>query len=846
MMKQDKMWMKNGYIQINKKSWKKRVGVLLISVMLLPGCGKQTKIPELLEPLANNQSFRPVTREDIGQIDIKIADVVPEEYCYFSKNAMEILDIEVDLGDYVEAGQVLATVDVAEQQQEIEGLQRTLKLKKDLGKNNKKIAEENMELLKLQEKIAKESKDTKAEKELATQIQVEEENLRCDNLLAKHQERCLQEQIQDLEKDVETGTIRATHSGYVTFVKDMSENNQVNGMENIVIVSDYNQLHFELSEDINSTFYKQNMQRYDRIYTTMNGKECDVTPYAYSNEQLMAVQGAQAWPNIRFDMEGEMTGLQPGDKLPLLFTSNAKKNVLTIGTDSLYNEGDSYFVYVQKGKEREKRAVEIGFKNTLSVEITKGLSEGEWVYYSSDSLMPSAYEEVPVHKQVFGEKQDGEVLQGVVTYTRLHSYLQREEAAVEAVYFQKGDMVKKGDLICVLDLESGGAALKEQRQALENCEAGYKEQKKEMEKQISNLEKEINKVEEGKKKLETKQQENIKRQGELRQQGEEKSREGANSVEGTYTTEETSPGEGENPPEGMNSGDGINESAEFIPEEGIDPAELMRQEEELRRQEISDIQKELEQQEISKQQLICEKHILEYEIKNLKLQYEFDKRNMQLQCQRLAKDNDGNGKRSVYAKQDGVIGKLNIYQGKTIHPQEDGLLFQVCDESSKKLAVRTGEVYVGVGNEATFTLGSDKETSYKEKIVGNSGIMGKVYLTEKNGKIYVTQCGEGSGGGNCFYLPLEEIDIADTIKTGDVQYSKARMTDVTVVPSELVVSEVNKWNQNEVYYFVWKVVDGVLVKQYITMDETLISPTETCVLSGLTEGDILAKQLVEK
>lgn len=742
------------------------VCIIVVTTIMTTGCGKQQKAPELIEPIANNQSFRPVVRGDVGQIDIKIADVVPEEYCYFAKNAIEILDINVDFGEYVKKGQVLATVDTASQQTSMDALIRELRLKKNLFTNNIKIAKEQIKELMLQRKEYKRKHDKQGKKDVNNQIAVAKENLRFEKVLARHQERTLRDQMNDLKEDVENSTIRARHSGYVTYIKDMSETNMTNAMENIVIVSDYDDVHLELSEDISSVFYKQNIPRYDRIYVNIAGKERNVKTYSYTNTQLIAIQGAKLWPKIRLEIDGSTAGLQPGEKLPVCFAGDVKKNALKIGTDSLNSEGESYFVYVQKGKGKEKREIQIGYKNDMEVEVTKGLSEGEWVYYSSDSLMPSKYEEVTVNKQVFGENQDTETLKGVVKYTRLHNYQQTENASVENVYFKQGDKVKKGDLICVLDLETGGAKLKEEQQAIVNCRSDYRRQKKEMDKNILALQKQIKlqKKIENKQKKETNQQENS------------------------------------------------SETAQFT----------------------------------SVKQLICEKNIMFYQKKNLEKQYLYDLKNLQIQYDEMAKLNDGNGKRNIYARQNGILGKVNVFEGKFIDPEKETLLFQICDASSKKLVVQTNDIYVGAGNKASFTLGENKEKVYKKKIVGNSGVNGKAYLTEWKDKIYVTQSAFDEEKGNSFYLPLDKSQFDDSIRTGEVHYSKARIADMVVLPNELVIREVNKKNKNETDYYVWKVVDGVLVKQYITMEESLNYGAYICVLSGLSDGDIVAKQSIEK
>ena len=62
----------------------------------------------------------------------------------------------------------------------------------------------------------------------------------------------------------------------------------------------------------------------------------------------------------------------------------------------------------------------------------------------------------------------------------------------------------------------------------------------------------------------------------------------------------------------------------------------------------------------------------------------------------------------------------------------------------------------------------------------------------------------------------------------------------------MVNLETKKKDNNAVYYYVWKVVDGVLVKQYIKTDEVLMTAANVCVLDGVKEGDVLAKQKVKE
>ena len=83
---------------------------------LAGGCGKMTEssIPELEEPVALNEAYRPVEYGTIGSIQVLMATAVPRDYCnYYSAN-VNISQIYVEPGDTVNVGDVLAVCDVDE------------------------------------------------------------------------------------------------------------------------------------------------------------------------------------------------------------------------------------------------------------------------------------------------------------------------------------------------------------------------------------------------------------------------------------------------------------------------------------------------------------------------------------------------------------------------------------------------------------------------------------------------------------------------------------------------------------------------------------------------------------
>lgn len=100
----------------------KKLAVLGICVSFVAGgCGKMTEssIPELEEPVALNEAYRPVEYGTIGSIQVLMATAVPRDYCnYYSAN-VNISQIYVEPGDTVNVGDVLAVCDVDEAKKQL-------------------------------------------------------------------------------------------------------------------------------------------------------------------------------------------------------------------------------------------------------------------------------------------------------------------------------------------------------------------------------------------------------------------------------------------------------------------------------------------------------------------------------------------------------------------------------------------------------------------------------------------------------------------------------------------------------------------------------------------------------
>jgi len=66
------------------------------------------------------------------------------------------------------------------------------------------------------------------------------------------------------------------------------------------------------------------------------------------------------------------------------------------------------------------------------------------------------------------------------------------------------------------------------------------------------------------------------------------------------------------------------------------------------------------------------------------------------------------------------------------------------------------------------------------------------------------------------------------------------MKNALVLPNSLVYSEGSTPNLS---YYVWKIVKGDLVKQYVTIEKDLSDSGRFLILHGVSEGVVLAEEV---
>lgn len=704
--------------------YKKIAGFLAI-VLFCSGCGQQEgrAIPKLKEPAAVNDSYRPVQYGSIGKLHVSFGTVVPEDYCHYYNANVILSEISVKVGDMVNPGDILAYANVEEAQKTLKDYQKQLSFENSSYALNQEISRVK------QEKLAYQNAPDK-------EISTEQENACYDTKLHEYRVANLQKSIDSLQKIIEDGTLRARHSGQVTYTKNLGKGLNAGANENIVIVSDLTDTHLELT-DTNIRDY--NFLKYKVKYTMVAGKKIPVTEEEYSAEEKVLSEINHTYPNVRFACpEGYSWTL--GEVYPIYFQKEDIQNVLIVGNDSLYTEGEDSYVYVKtQSGEKEKRPVEAGVSDENYTQIKEGLTEGEPVYYHSTARMPAEYTEYTVSLSDFAISKYGSryYRSDANVFPCLSSY----DGEITEMAVSINQTISKGDLLYIIDTGEGRAAITEARNAINAENASYQQMITSYDEQIA-------------------------------------------AINPLATTDD---------------------SADY---------ELQ----------ILNLQREL-----------------------AGLTHENTLYTLQNSYNAISSGNDGTGKVSVYAPISGTISDIDIEGGDKA--EIGNQILQITSQSDDTL-----RVVMESGSQIIADVGANIKILKNNKLhegtcigwgAGTNNFNKGFVCTDEEGKAHLSYYGSGADDAPTFYIRMNEASFIDNMgEEGgkNVEFTSISMHNVVVLPSLLIYSEADPLNAAKVYYYVWRLNDTELIKQYVLIDENLKADNQQVVLSGISPGDTLAME----
>ena len=763
----------------------KKLAVLGICVSFLAGgCGKMTEssIPELEEPVALNEAYRPVEYAAIGSVQVLMATAVPRDYCnYYSAN-VNISQIYVEPGDTVNAGDVLAVCDVDETKKQLQECQAALAHENETYEISAQISDTQIKMWENQAaqqdnnehnkmdtadgamddvygantdtNIDERAADTdefsteqleksdRTEESYSTKIETEQENQRYDKQLHEYRVQKINEQMASYQQIVDDGMLKAAHSGLVTYTKKLTEGRSAAAYENIVIVSDTDDLVLDIKDTaINEYKYSD----YDKKYVIVDGEKYDVTESQYTSEVLVLSKINNRYPDVCVESR-EKPSLTAGQMYPVYFEKTKADHTLVVGKDSIYKDGDTRYVYVKNDEGgREKRIITTGESDENYTQVTEGLKEGELVYYNSTDQVPTKYSKYTVTRSDFDIANYG------VQYSRSDAGTITEtcdyEGQIVSVNVKQDDTVEKGMLLYVVDTGEGKAAITEAKNAIDSENESYAQKLADYDKQVKDLSEENNRQDE---KLDT----------------------------------------------------------------AYDEQQLK-----LNLQ-LLDLQKKLAGADHT------------YQLSRLQSAYDS-----------ISAGNDGKGNISVYAKNDGKVSKVSVKAGDNVEEgsdilqitgnSTDVLLVQVKDSNSYKVCT---DNIADVGERVSLEL--DGTTIYGSCIgfAGYGREAQKGYINQDDKGVHITGNTDSGYGNAAFYIKLDNGIPDDLTRASAVKFSYVSFKKVVVVPTSIIHKQVNPMDKDDISYYVWKIDGDSVVKQPVILSD-YTSGSNTLVLYGIDEGD---------
>lgn len=503
----------------------KKLAVLGICVSFVAGgCGKMTEssIPKLEEPVALNEAYRPVEYGTIGSLQVLMATAVSRDYCnYYSAN-VNISQIYVEPGDTVNAGDVLAVCDVDEAKKQLQECKAALAHENETYEISAQISDTQIKMWENQaaqqdnnehnkmdtadgamadayeintdtsidERAAdmgefsteQTDKNESTDEDYNKQIATEQENQRYDKQLHEYRVQKINEQMASYQQLVDDGTLKAAHSGLVTYTKKLTEGRSAAAYENIVIVSDTDDLVLDIKDTaINEYKYSD----YDKKYVIVDGEKYDVTESQYTSEVLVLSKINNRYPDVCVESR-EKPSLTAGQMYPVYFEKTKANQALVVGKDSIYKDGDTRYVYVKNDEGgREKRIITTGESDENYTQVTEGLKEGELVYYNSTDQVPTKYSKYTVTRSDFDIANYG------VRYSRSDAGTITEtcdyEGQIVSVNVKQDDTVEKGMLLYVVDTGEGKAAITEAKNEIDSENESYAHKIADYDKQVKDL-----------------------------------------------------------------------------------------------------------------------------------------------------------------------------------------------------------------------------------------------------------------------------------------------------------------------------------------------------------------------
>ena len=232
--------------------------------------------------------------------------------------------------------------------------------------------------------------------------------------------------------------------------------------------------------------------------------------------------------------------------------------------------------------------------------------------------------------------------------------------------------------------------------------------------------------------------------------------------------------------------------------------------------------------------------ILRLERKLAESEYSDNRSDLTKQISEMNAGSGTDGHVTVNAKAEGTMGQIALQENTSVYKGQ--YLFTVNREGEKLLRISMPKARGQVSQTAAkpgqrIELKTDDKT-YMGTCVAVNGNPNKAYLFTRNGKEHMTSSAQYSAGqAEQFFVKMDDDSYYDDGMPSAVAGFQGRFIRSGItVPSRAVYSEKDAATDKTVN-FVWKITEGGLVRQTVTVYESNLPGDEKLLLSGVDIGD---------
>ena len=443
------------------------ISILMFALSCLCACSETVcfEVPTLIEPKTRQIEYVEAQYANVGPTELKtdkmseIAVAIPTDYCQFFDKEVTIKDIKVSAGEYVSEGTVLAETktedtydkieDLKEEKEYLQGLyeiedrqyQKDSFITETMSKRGisdyKKIMGTSEDHLRVSEKEA-----------LYGSAKEFEENRRLELMLRDFEQNFLDNEIKEAQKHLTNTSISANHDGVVTYVKDLGLGDVCNPSENVVVITDFDDVKVILNDVYNTD---RLFEKYSSVYAVIDGKEYPVEKDAYSEEEYAIMQSR----NLKFPERITVLNapeIKVGDAFEVVFRNRYEENVLCVPNEAVYHDNEGDFVYVDRNGEDVQINVTVGVHDNYNTHIKSGLNRGDMVRAERGLLQQKK-------RETFFEVEQRKCIGFTLLNSKVKNYYAQNDGIVDEVFISPEEEVKKGQKALTLKTVTGRSDL---------------------------------------------------------------------------------------------------------------------------------------------------------------------------------------------------------------------------------------------------------------------------------------------------------------------------------------------------------------------------------------------------